>query len=194
MTVRRPVVAGLIAASLGLVAAAPMALAAGTAQRRFEAFDSSGAPTVPVRSTESADSCSSSFVNSQSTALRCFAGNTIRDPCFLDPNDDDRAVCTPSPSARSSVEMLNIAAADDGSRNTPSSRVPWALDLRNGASCFFVSGASNARAGRRLNYFCDDRRYLWGIPNRSTSYWTILRSKRSSGRGWLRAKVAVAWR
>lgn len=182
---------GLASACMGI--AAPAAIAA-TEQRRFEAFNVDGRPTVPVRKGERASSCSASFVNSQSSALRCFAGNFIRDPCFVDPGDGDRAVCTPSPSARASVSMRGIEAADDGTRNTPSSRRPWALDLRNGASCFFVSGASSARRGRRLNYFCDDDRFLWGTPNRSAPSWTILRSRTFTGRGWRRAEVSVAWR
>lgn len=188
----RTVLAVIVFASLA-AGFSSTALAA-TEQRRFEAFAEDGTPTVPVRKTEEADSCSASFVNSQSTALRCFAGNFIRDPCFIDPADFDRAVCTPSPSARSSIEMLGIEDADDGTRNTPSSRRPWALDLRGGSSCFFVSGASNSRQGKRLNYYCVDRRYLWGTPNRSTETWTILRSRTFTGRKWRRVSITVAWR
>lgn len=79
------------------------AAGAGTEQRRFEAFRADGAPTVPIRKTQEADSCSASFVNSQVNALRCFVGNLIRDPCFQNPADPDLAVCTPSPWSRSSV-------------------------------------------------------------------------------------------
>lgn len=177
---------------LGVCATA--ASAAGTEQRRFDAFAADGAPTVRVVKTETASSCSASSVNSQSTALRCFADSVIRDPCFLDPNDGDRAVCVESPSARSGVAMRGVEKADDGRRNTPSSRTPWAIELRGGATCSFVSGASNTRGSRRLNYGCDDNRFLWGRPDRAESFWTILRSRSYSGRGWRRAKIAIAWR
>jgi len=179
---------------LVVAGAPPLASAAGTDLRRFEAFGDDGAPTVAVRKSEEADSCSASFVNSQSTALRCFAGNLIRDPCFIDPEDSDRAVCTAAPFARSSVEMLGVEAADDGTRNKPSTRAIWAIELRSGGSCTFASGASSSRNGKRLNYFCDDDRFLWGVPNRSRAVWTILRSKSFTGRKWRRAKIDVAWR
>lgn len=186
---RVAVVAGLLLAIL-----APPAVSAPTEQRRFEAFDADGDPAVPVRKRQGADTCTSSFVNSQSTALRCFAGSSIRDPCFIDPNDPDRAVCTPAPWARSSVGLSGIEDAVEDDRRTPVRRGPWAIELRSGAECSFLSGATAARGNRRLNYACDDDRFLWGIPRRSRPVWTILRSRTATGRPWRRAKIAVAWR
>lgn len=186
--------AGLVLTCVWLGVGTTAASAAGTEQRVFAAFASDGSPTVRVVKTDTATSCSASSVNSQTTALRCFAGNIIRDPCFLDPNDGDRAVCVGAPNARSSVALRGIKAADDGTRNTPSSRTPWALELRGGATCSFLSGASGTRGSRRLNYGCDDNHFLWGRPDRASSFWTILRSRSYSGRGWRRAKIAIAWR
>jgi hypothetical protein len=90
--------------------------------------------------------------------------------------------------------MRGVKAADDGTRNTPTSRTPWAIELRGGATCGFVSGASGTRGTRRLNYACDDNHFLWGRPDRADSFWTIPRSRSYSGRGWRRAKIAIAWR
>ena len=91
------------------------------------------------------------------------------------------------------TRLRGVLEADDGWRSDARSRTPWALDLRAGPQCTFVSGATGARGNRRLNYICDDKSLLWGTPRRSTRFWTILRSKAYEGR-WSRTRIAVAWR
>ena len=190
--------------AVGCLLAAPAAQAADsdraaaakrarTEQKTFSAFDAGGEPTVRIERTRTADSCSGSYINQQPTALRCFAGNSIYDPCFEDPADDDAAVCIASPHSRSGIRLRGIGNADDGTRNDGRGRMPWAVDLRRGQQCTFASGATGGRGERRLNFICDDGSFLWGSPRRSTRFWTILRSKTYEGR-WKRVQIAVAWK
>ncbi len=146
-----------------------------------------------IQRTRAADSCSGSYVNQQVSALRCFSGNNIYDPCFLSPVDDDEALCIGSPHSRTGIRLRGILDADDGTRSDGSSRMPWAIDLRGGQQCTFASGATGGRGSRRLNYICSDSSFLWGSPRRRTRFWTILRSKTYEGR-WRRAQIAVAWK
>jgi hypothetical protein len=60
---------------------------------------------------------------------------------------------------------------------------PWALELDNGQSCVFVSGATEVMAGMRWNYFCGkgadfkpDRPgggWVIGFPERTRAVWRV---------------------
>src|SRR4051812_16554969 len=99
LTVRAGTVARL-AMALGLSA---MLVATGTSEaatrkRHFSPFDSFGniKSSFSVKR-RSSDCNSESFVNGRSDAWRCFVGNTILDPCFEAPFEEDVAVCVESP-------------------------------------------------------------------------------------------------
>lgn len=53
---------------------------------------------------------------------------------------------------------------------------PWALELSDGLRCLFADGATNVIEGQRLNYFCGSasKEGLWGLPDRTSTPWTIL--------------------
>ncbi len=189
------------ALAAGTTAAAPaqattvpaMAAAKGTKLRTYSPYDADGEPTVRVTRSRYADSCSGSYVNGQASARRCFSGNNIIDPCFLDPFDEDRAVCVSSPQAKTGIRMRGMSDADDGTGGSSNRRQLWALDLRNGRQCGFLSGATSGRRGMRLNYGCENGAFLWGKPRRNTRFWTILHSKTLNS-PLRRKQIAVAWR
>ena len=186
--------------------ALPFGAFAATDVKRYKAWDVAGDPTVP-EFTERRGSCNSgSFVNPRSDAWRCFVGNRIYDPCFENPVYEREVICVASPWVRTGVVVR--------SRLDPADRYPirgfraWALRLKNGRGCVFVSGASSVVMGRRLNYVCRLRRFgedmnchlhgaalfLFGTPDRRRATWTILQASNYEGRRWRRVLIRAAWR
>ena len=192
---RQTKVIASMAAVLAVAASVPSVAAASpaTERRTFSPFGPDGERQVAVSDYRSTGSCSDSFVSGQDGPLRCFSGNFIYDPCFPDPTGEDQALCVRSPRARSGVMLRGAVNAHDGYDSRPN-RAPWAVELFDGSMCTFVSGATSAKAGLRLNYMCGGTRVLWGTPNKRAATWTIRKSSGYSGRGWRRVKIKVAWR
>jgi hypothetical protein len=188
------VLAGAVAVADASERSGPSAAAAArTSQQTFSPYDEFGDRLLDVSDYRTASSCSDSFISGQDGPLRCFSGNFIYDPCWPDPNDEDEAFCVSSPNATSGVMLRDALSVHDGYDSRPN-RSPWALELMDGRMCVFASGASSARKGVRLNYFCDRKRYLWGSPRRTRSLWTIRMSRGYTGKGWRRVKIKTAWR
>jgi hypothetical protein len=47
--------------------------------------------------------------------------------------------------------------------------------------------------GRRLDYVCDRRRVLFGLPDRRAATWRIRQARDARGRALRRVAIAVAW-
>jgi hypothetical protein len=188
----------ILPALLGLALVAPAASAGATQAKRYKAWEAAGDPAVP-EFTDRRGSCnSSSFVNPRRDAWRCFVGSRIHDPCFENPGFDRQVICVASPWARTGVLVTSRLDPDD--RFPPGPRRPWALGLVNGRGCVFVSGATNVVRGRRLNYVCRLRPFrlagppfLFGLPDRSRSTWTILLGRGYEPARLERVKIRAAW-
>lgn len=48
------------------------------------------------------------------------------------------------------------------------------MRLSNGATCTFLTGATGAYAGERINYGCVPKGYVAGNPDRSAKLWSVL--------------------
>lgn len=175
------------------VTVAPASAAARTSQETFSPYGESGERLLDVADYRTASSCSDSYISGQDGPLRCFSDNYIYDPCWPDPNGADEVFCVASPDATSGVILRDALSVHDGYDSRPN-RAPWALELMDGRVCVFASGASNSRAGARLNYFCERKRYLWGARRRTPALWTIRMSRTYTGKGWQRVKIRTAWR
>jgi hypothetical protein len=138
-----------------------------------------------------------SFVVSSPAVFRCFAGDVIYDPCYFDAgaSNPQRAValCVAAPWATSAVR-LRLASAPDPALGAPPAAPPWALRLASGRRCVFASGATAVIDGRRLNYVCDGRRLLFGIPDASAPAWRIRQARTAAGGGMRKVTIAAAWR
>jgi hypothetical protein len=165
----------VIAAALALAAATPIALAraaAPTVVVTYSPFAATGALAAGLQAAPRfGGTCSTgSFVVSNPTVFRCFAGDLIYDPCYLDAgaSNPQRAVvlCITAPWAKSGVR-LRLTGAPNPAFGAPAGAPPWALRLASGRRCVFASGASAVVDGRRLNYVCDGRRVLFGTPDAS---------------------------
>jgi hypothetical protein len=171
--------------------------AAATQTRRFAAWSADGEPAVWVRGRRRGNCNSSSFVSGRNDAWRCFVGRFILDPCFESPVRGDQVLCVRSPWTGWGwlvLDRLDHELRSDGVRQPP-----WALVLRSGRRCGFVSGATGFARGRRLNYLCPARPgprpcpCLFGRPDRRRPVWRIFAGNDVFGRGWRRLGIRTAW-
>lgn len=137
-------------------APAPANLVAHTASHTFTPYGASGTLTVPVQAHRSGRCWSSSIAVPAARAYRCFAGNTILDPCFAPPHSaKPRSVaCVADPWSPAVVLRLTkpLPARTPG----PARNRPWALLLATGAKCVASTGTVPSVAGVNLPYQCSD--------------------------------------
>jgi hypothetical protein len=107
-------------------------------------------------------------------AYRCFAGNSILDPCWVRAGSSrSHVLCLTAPWSHAAIR-LHVTKGYDNSVMTTTAREPWGIRLANGTRCAFVQGASSVVHGRRLSYFCQhSKTVLLGNPNRSRPVWRI---------------------
>jgi hypothetical protein len=107
-------------------------------------------------------------------AYRCFAGNSILDPCWVQAGSSrSHVLCLTAPWSHAAIR-LHVTKGYDNSVMTTTAREPWGIRLANGTRCAFVQGASSVVHGRRLSYFCQhSKTVLLGNPNRSRPVWRI---------------------
>jgi len=108
----------------------------------------------------------------RSDAWRCMSGNFIYDPCFSGPRT--WVACL---SGRGVIRM-NLTKTlprdyADPPLNTNTSD-PSEVVLPHGITCSFAQGATGTVAGLRLNYYCSNKAWLLGSPNRRSALWAIL--------------------
>jgi hypothetical protein len=85
-------------------------------------------------------------------AFRCFAANTILDPCFAKPGTKHVLDCYASPWSRAvqlHVATLPTATAAHVTR-------PWAIELAGGQHCVVTNGTAPMAHGVSLGYLCTD--------------------------------------
>ena len=131
-------------------------VAAHTDVRTFAPYDADGTLTVPVRGHRSGRCWSESVAAPGARAYRCFAGNTILDPCFAPPH-----AARPGPLACvadpwSAAVALRLTAKLPARTPDRAAGRPWALVLATGARCVASTGTVPSVAGVNLPYQCDD--------------------------------------
>jgi hypothetical protein len=106
---------------------------------------------------------------------RCFAGNGVYDPCWVQ-STKSLVVCLSAPWSFRLVQ-LKVKHYSNAGRTTKSSKTPWGVQLANGVQCGLADGATTLIAGKRLSYFCSHvKDVLYGGVNRSGRTWTIRRA------------------
>lgn len=136
--------------------AAPAARAPRTVVRTFAAYDSSGRLTVPVAGHRSGHCWSVSVAAPGDHAYRCFAGNTILDPCFAAPGPTDPRTIACVADPWSPATVLRLTKRLPAATPTPAAPHPWAIVLAGGARCVASTGTVVAVDGINLPYGCSD--------------------------------------
>ena len=136
--------------------AAPAARAPHTVVRTFAAYDGAGRLTVPVAAHRRGYCWSGSVAAPGAHAYRCFAGNTILDPCFAVPGSaDPRTVaCVADPWSPATV--LRLTKRLPAATPSPAAPQPWAIVLAGGTRCVASTGTAPAVDGINLPYGCRD--------------------------------------
>lgn len=104
-----------------------------------------------------------SLASGRADAWRCMAGNQIFDPCFQLQGDDGAVICGASPPGDEPGFRLRLTEPLPA-RTTPPSDRPWVLELANGVTCGFLTGATTGVGGERANYGCSDGWFILGEP------------------------------
>lgn len=94
---------------------------------------------------------------SRDDAWRCMSANRIMDPCFQGFEASKMVLACPESPWSSRVTLLVPSKEPPRAQaNRPGigHGLPWALELTNGTRCVFLTGATSAVAGMRVNYGC----------------------------------------
>jgi hypothetical protein len=124
-----------------------------TKVRVFAPFDRSGAPTAGVAAHRSGSCFTTSITVMAADAYRCFAGNSILDPCFVSPDANRVLECYPSPWGHPTE--LRVHKLPTATTTVKIAR-PWAIQLVGGQRCLATNGTPSILRGIPLSYKCVD--------------------------------------
>lgn len=143
-------------ASAGHPAAQPSHSAPVTVVRTFAAYDGAGRLAVPVAAHRRGHCWSASIAVLSAGAYRCFAGNTILDPCFALPDAARQGTVACIADPWSSAIVLRLTAPLPKDVGARSAERPWAIVLQTGVRCVASTGTVPAVDKVNLPYHCND--------------------------------------
>jgi hypothetical protein len=126
-----------------------------TKTQSFSAYDSRGELAVKVADVARGSCWTNSGAAPAPDAFRCFAGNTILDPCFAGPRVTAPAEVACLASPRSAATVLKLTAPLPKPDPQAVERA-WAFQLDNGARCVASTGTVPEVQGINLGYHCTD--------------------------------------
>jgi hypothetical protein len=144
--------AGAAATSTTKTSSAPAGVTAPTT-RVFTPYGRGGAPTAGVVEHRSGSCFTQSITVAARGAYRCFAANTILDPCFAKPGTKHLLDCYPSPWSR--AVQLHVDTLPTAATAVHVTR-PWAIELAGGQHCVVTNGTAPTIRGVSLGYLCTD--------------------------------------
>jgi hypothetical protein len=150
---------------------------------------------LSVTATVSGYCWTGSLAAERSDAWRCMTGNSIYDPCYASKVASGAVYCPDYTNQRRLLAIRLTKPLPLGEANphpVSTATYPTTIVLTNGATCAFLTGASNVVAGKRNNYGCTDGRQLLGEPNRSAQPWRIDALKNERARTPSLVGIAVA--
>jgi hypothetical protein len=146
---------------------------------------------------QASGSCfTSSLALTRTDAWRCMSGNLIFDPCFSTPGNSSAVICVRNPLDSSTFVTLNLTQPLPSPASAPAQIQPWFLQLADGTTCNFFTGATGAVNGQRINYGCSDGRAIVGYPQQGT-IWTanevMLAPRSLTVQTSVQVEIATAW-
>jgi hypothetical protein len=125
--------------------------ATATVRHVFAAFGPGGAPTAGVEAHRSGSCFTASITVDDPVAYRCFAANTILDPCFAAARTASTVYCYATPWSRATA--LRLTKPLPTASVLPVTR-PWAIELPGNNRCVVVTGTTTVVRGVPLGYRC----------------------------------------
>jgi hypothetical protein len=104
-------------------------------------------------------------------AFRCFAGNVVYDPCWMQHSASVAVLCPLSPWSHK-VVRLRISQLDSYPEDR-NGNFPWGIRLANGYHCVAAQGTHDRFHGRVVDYVCSHRVALLRPINRRHKSWTV---------------------
>ena len=96
-------------------------------------------------------------------AWRCMIESSISDPCFVISGSED-LVCDVNPITGDGGFLLKLTEPlpEDTATDNYGQGWGWLIQLEDGTVCGFITGATGAINGERINYGCSDNSYIIG--------------------------------
>ena len=91
---------------------------------------------------------------------RCMVENRIYDPCFT-VSGTNNLICDSNPITRNKGFQLKLTGPLPEDKGIEEGQV-WLIELEDGSSCEFLTGATATISEKRLNYGCSDGSYILG--------------------------------
>lgn len=113
-----------------------------------------------------------SLATQAADAYRCTQGNAIHDPCFVPPRHRLVVACFIDPWHPVTLLRLDRPLPRHGPA-IGGPILPWAIVTKDGHRCTFLTGATAAMGGQRINYGCIGGSLLIGDPDTRAPLWTI---------------------
>lgn len=105
-------------------------------------------------------------------AWRCMVGNQIYDPCFAAAAHATSVICGALPSRPYGIQV-RLSAPLPSHDPVHGTRQPWILELGDGTTCGFFTGATSGVQGQRVNYGCSDQLVLVGLPQPGRVWYAV---------------------
>lgn len=172
--------------------------APGTQQVSVSPVTITGAPASGYRvTTHAANASCSAGSEAIGKAYRCFAGNTVYDPCWAEKASTPTVLCVADPWLRTeaqlrvSAPLTPIPSAEGGAGIGE----PWGLQLANGQRCVLAQGAHSLFDGKVIDYFCSDTLFLLRGLDMAAHTWTARSVVDKSGTlsAGPSEKIDIAW-
>jgi hypothetical protein len=169
-----------------------------TAQVSISPVTSTGDPANGYRvTTHAAKASCSAGSEAIGQAYRCFAGNTVYDPCWAEKAAAPTVLCLAEPWLRTDAELrvtaplTPIPSAEGGAGIGE----PWGVQLANGQRCVLEQGAHSLFDGKVIDYFCSDTLFLLRGLDMAPQIWTARSVLDKSGTltSGPTEKIDVAW-
>jgi hypothetical protein len=169
----------------------------GTRQVHVSPVTAAGAPVAGYRVTSRAAraQCSPGS-EAVGQAYRCFAGNTVYDPCWAERAGSPTVLCVADPWLHTVAELrvrspLGAVPAEGGG----SPGEPWGVQLAGGQRCVLAQGAHGAFDGVAVDYYCAPGLSLLRGLDRGPATWTARSVIDKSGKfsAGPAERIAIAW-
>jgi hypothetical protein len=171
--------------------------AAATTQLRVFTPYRHGKLTTPAGPTQRGMCWTSSITVARVGVYRCLATNQILDPCFAPPGRASARTVACFADPWSPATLLKVDRPLPRGRPLLSHATPWALQLRNGATCVSATGTVRMVGGVALNYNCARGRSA-GLSSEQLGRHRVLHAQyglagRHDHADLRRVPVTVAW-
>lgn len=162
---------------------------------RVSPVSSAGTPSAGYRTTSTAaDASCEPGSEAIGQAYRCFAGNTVYDPCWAEKAATATVLCLADPWS-AGVARLTVSSGLASIPNEGGIGEPWGVQLVTGQRCVLVQGAHQVFRGRVIDYSCGPSLSLLRGLTKTSHPWTADSIITKSGQltSGSDLKIAIAW-